>query len=322
MRVLVTGANGFVGRVLLPRLLQSGEHNVRAAVRKYADDLPEDLEIAIGGDLSPNADWRPLLEGCDAVVHLAARVHVMRDEVANPGEAYHKANVEGTLQLARQAVEMGVSRFIFVSSIKVNGEETPKGTAYREESIPAPLDPYGISKWKAEEGLRRLAKDSPLEVVILRPPLVYGPGVKANFLSMMRWLDRGIPLPLAKLDNARSFVAVDNLVDVIALCLVHPEAANETFLVSDGEDLSTSELLARLAHALGRSPRLFYLPLSIMTLVAKSLGKQAVMKRLFGSLRVDSSKVRRRLGWTPPLTVEQALAKVAEYYRDISSHGS
>lgn len=322
MRVLVTGANGFVGRALLPRLLQSGEHSVRAAVRKHADGLPKDVDIAIGCGLSPNADWRPLLEGCDAVVHLAARVHVMRDEVANPGEAYHKANVEGTLQLARQAVEMGVSRFIFVSSIKVNGEETPKGIVYREESIPAPVDPYGVSKWNAEKGLRQLAKDSSLEVVILRPPLVYGPGVKANFLSMMRWLDRGIPLPLAKINNARSFVAVGNFVDVIALCLDHPEAANETFLVSDGEDLSTSELLARLAHALDRSPRLFYLPLGMMQPVAKFLGKQAVMKRLFGSLRVDSSKVRRRLGWTPPLTVEQAFAEVAEYYRDISSHGS
>jgi nucleoside-diphosphate-sugar epimerase len=220
--------------------------------------------------------------------------------------------VQGTIQLGRQAVELGVRRFVFVSSIKVNGEQTLPGQPFRADSTPAPVDSYGFSKHEAERELIRLGSDTGLEVVIVRPPLVYGPGVKANFASMVRWVALGIPLPLGAVHNARSMVALDNLVDLLVTCLKHPAAAGQTFLVSDGEDVSTSELLRRTAQAMGKKACLFPVPARMLELGAALLGKRAVAQRLCGSLQVDMEKTRKLLNWTPPLTLDQGLRKAVE----------
>lgn len=292
------------------------------------------------GELGPQTDWSKAVTGVDAVVHLAARVHVMQDQASDPLTEFRRVNVEGTLKLARQAAEAGVRRFVYLSSIKVNGESTgtrPSGRdegrgtsdeeekysaeqqvlsaenpmSFREEDLPAPQDAYAISKWEAEQGLMALARETGMEVVIIRPPLVYGPGVKGNFASMLRWVKKGIPLPLGAVrDNRRSFVALDNLVDLIVTCLDHPKAANEVFLVSDGEDLSTRELLRRIARAYGKSSRLIPMPVGIMRFVAWLMGKQGVADRLFGSLQIDSSKTREVLGWEPPVSVDEQLEKI------------
>lgn len=220
--------------------------------------------------------------------------------------------MNGTLNLARQAAQVGVRRFVFVSSIKVNGEATQPGQAFTADDVPSPLDPYGVSKLEAEQGLREIEAQTGMEVVIVRPPLVYGPGVKANFAAMMRWVARGIPLPLGAIHNARSMVALDNLVDLLVACLKHPAAAEQTFLVSDGEDVSTTELLRRTAQAMGKKALLLPVPASVLELGATVLGKRDVAQRLCGSLQVDIEKTRRLLGWNPPLTLEQGLKKALE----------
>lgn len=266
------------------------------------------------GDLGPDTDWLGALNGASVVVHAAARVHVMTDTADDPLIEFRRANVGGTLKLARQAASAGVNRFVFVSSIKVNGEQTPFGQRYTSNDAPKPSDPYGISKCEAEDGLRRIATETGMEVVIIRPVLVYGPGVKGNFLSMMRWLHKGIPLPMGALNNLRSFVALDNLVDLIVTCLQHPAAANQTFLVSDGEDLSTTELLKRTAFAMGIEARLIPVPATVIQTGAWLLGKRKIAQRLCGSLQVDIGKTRELLGWTPLVTVDQALKKTAEYF--------
>lgn len=286
-KVLVTGAGGFVGTALCRRLGANG-----VAV----------LKGVRGAAPSPGM-------GIDVVVHLAGRVHVMHESSADPLPAYRAANTLGTLNLARQAVAAGVRRFVFVSTVKVNGEGRP--AAYAESDAPGPADPYAKSKWEAEQGLRTIAAESTMEVVIVRPPLVYGPGVKANFLSMMRWVERGLPLPLGAIHNQRSLVALDNLVDFLMVCATHPAAANQTFLVSDGEDLSTTELLERMAAALGKPSRLLPVPLWLLSTVASLLGKGRFVLRLCGSLRVDTAKARALLGWSPPLSVEEGLRRVA-----------
>ncbi|MFJ2382833.1 UDP-glucose 4-epimerase family protein [Pseudomonas protegens] len=312
--VLVTGATGFVGKALLARLVKSGIAVV-AAVRGSAE-VPAPASTMRIENLDGHAQWLDGLKNVDVVIHSAARVHVMNDTEVDPLAAFRRVNVEGTLNLARQAAAAGVKRFIFISSIKVNGEETENGRRYRADDVPAPADPYGVSKMEAEQGLRELAKETPLEVVIIRPVLVYGPGVKANFLSMMRWLDKGVPLPFGSINNRRSLVALDNLVDLIVTCMDHPAATNQTFLVSDGDDLSTTGLLSKMAQALGRNARLLPVPSKLLELGATMLGKRSLSQRLCGSLQVDIEKTRTVLGWNPPLSTEEALAVTARHYQE------
>lgn len=313
MRILVTGATGFVGRVLTECLTNDARYQPRAASRNASAFYPG-IENCLAPSLDSNADWYHALNDVSVVVHSAARVHVMNDTAADPLVEFRKANVDGTLSLARQAAAAGVRRFIFISSIKVNGEGTELGHPYRADDTPDPQDPYGVSKMEAEQGLRELANETGMEVVIIRPVLVYGPGVKANFRSMMSWLRKGIPLPLGATGNKRSLVAVDNLVDLIATCIDHPAAANQTFLVSDGEDLSTTQLLQRMGKALGRPARLLPVPASLLQAGAAMLGRRAIAQRLCGSLQVDIGKTRELLGWAPPVSVDDALRKTARAF--------
>jgi len=314
MRVLLSGASGFVGRALLARLSADPSCEVVAAVRQPLPDVASPARQVIIRSLDKDSDWQGPLMGINAVIHCAARVHVMNDNAADPLTEFRKVNVEGSLNLARQAAAAGVKRFIFISSIKVNGEGTEPGKPYTVEDTPAPVNPYGISKMEAEQGLKTLAAETGMEVVIIRPVLVYGPGVKANFRSMMSWLNKGIPLPLGAISNKRSLVALDNLVDLIVTCIDHPAAANQIFLVSDGEDLSTTELLQRMAAALGRPARLLPIPARLFEFSAFLLGQRAIAQRLCGSLQVDIQKTCDLLEWTPPLTVDAALRKTAAHF--------
>jgi nucleoside-diphosphate-sugar epimerase len=312
-QLLITGANGFVGQALCAQA-NAGDLLITAAVRS-AHALPANVASVSIGAIDGNTDWRNALQGIDVVVHLAARVHIMDDRASDPLQAFRQVNVEGTLNLAKQAALAGVQRFVFISSIKVNGESTPLGQPFQADDPPLPVDAYSISKQEAEQALRQLADETGMEVVIIRPPLVYGAGVKANFYSMMRWLDKGIPLPLGAIHNKRSLVAVDNLVDLIITCIDHPAAANQLFLVSDGDDLSTSELLRHTASALGKSAKLLPIPVWLLQTGASLLGKRAVAQRLCGSLQLDITKTRTVLNWTPPVRVDDALHKTAQYYR-------
>ena len=399
-KVLITGANGFIGRALCDKLLADG-YQVRGAVRGAAQmtALPSGVEGVMVGDIGPETDWSEALKGIDGVVHLAARVHIMLESFADPLAEYRKVNVEGTKCLAIAAANAGVKRFVYISSVKVNGEGTdirgrrsevrgqektevgrkrderptsntrrararsrqverptsnekdeelatdphrltpvrssgPTGQAqtfvratcsgknshrfakekaegrsdpYTEMDKPEPRDAYAVSKWEAEQGLMAIAEETGLEVVIIRPPLVYGPGVKANFRSLMKWVQRGVPLPLGAVYNKRSFVALDNLVSFIIHCIDHPKAANEVFLISDGEDVSTTELLQKMARAFGKRSFLLPVPVGLMTFVAGLLGKRDVADRLFGSLQVDSSKARDLLGWKPLVSMDEGL---------------
>ncbi len=307
MKICVTGASGFVGSSLC-RLLAASGHRLKRVVRKSAGTQA----IAIG-DLGTFTKWSDVVSGCDVVVHLAARVHVMNDTVADPLAEFRKVNVDATLALAAEAAQAGVKRFIFISSVKVNGEHTRPGHPFRADDIPAPHDPYGISKMEAEAGLRAIAQQTGMQVVIIRPPLVYGPGVKANFASMVQWLQRGVPLPLGAIDNRRSLVALDNLVDLIVTCIDHPAAANQTFMVSDGEDVSTTDLMRRMAAALGRPARLIPVPQRMLELGAALIGKQEVARRLFFSLQVDMSHTCQLLGWKPPVSLDDGLLQVARH---------
>lgn len=309
--ILVTGGTGFVGAALLKRLLSDGLE-VRACARGSLSAELRSVQYHQVRDMTASTDWQSALNGVQAVVHCAARVHVMQDDASDPLQAYREVNVSGTLNLAWQAAQVGVHRFVFISSIKVNGETTLPGQPFSADDAPSPLDPYGISKLEAERGLRDIEERTGMDVVIVRPPLVYGPGVKANFASMVRWLASGIPLPLGAICNTRSMVAIDNLVDLLVTCLEHPAAAGQTFLVSDGQDVSTTELLRRTAQAMDKMAFLLPVPKPVLELGAALLGKRAVAKRLISSLQLDIDKTRRLLSWTPPLTLDQGLKKAVE----------
>ncbi len=316
--VLLTGATGFLGKSLLQAFLQDTSLAVVVATRRTNGFLKNVVVHPIA-DLDASTSWNEVFQSpIDIVVHSAARVHVMEDCSADPLGEYRRVNVEGTLSLARAAIEAGVKRFIFISSIKVNGESTEPGFAFSADDAASPLDPYGVSKMEAEQGLQDLARNSDLEVVIIRPVLIYGPGVGANFRTMMKWISRRLPLPLGAVDNKRSLVSIFNLVDFIQVCLTHPEAANEVFLVSDGEDISVSELLRRISHALGVSALLVPVPVSWMLPVAKMLGKQASSRRLLSSLQVDIAKNYRLLGWKPPVPMDKALQLTVQYFNESS----
>ena len=300
-RVLVTGATGFVGRALCNQLSAIG-HTVIPAVR-HGSGLPNEV---VTSDIGSSTDWRMALAGCDAVVHLAARVHMIREAERDPLALYRRTNTEATLNLARQAAQARVKRFVFISTIKVNGEG--RDAPYRETDAPAPEDEYALSKWEAELGLHRIAQETGLEVVILRPPLVYGPGVKANFRRLIETVARGWPLPLGAVRNRRSLLYLGNFVDAIRLCLEHPGAAGQTFLLDDGEPVSTPQLIRALAAAMRRPARLLPVPPWLLEFAGALLGKRAAVTRLTGSLYVDSSMIRSRLGWAPPFSMEVGLA--------------
>ncbi|MCQ4280802.1 SDR family oxidoreductase [Pseudomonas stutzeri] len=306
MRVLVTGASGFLGSALVPVLKQQG-HEVVATTRRAVSAPVQAVEYRVVGDLNGASEWDSPLQNIDVVVHTAARVHVMDEYSRDPLSAFRQVNVFATLGLARQAAQAGVRRFVFISSIKVSGEQTRPGTPFRADDIPGPIDPYGISKLEAEVGLLALAARTGMEVVIVRPPLIYGPGVKGNFASMIKLVEKGLPLPLGAIHNKRSLVGIGNLVDLITRCLNHPAAANQMFLVSDGQDLSTTELLKGVAEAMGKPARLVPVPAGMLQLGATLLGKKAMAQRLLGSLQVDISKTREMLDWTPPYPVDEGL---------------
>lgn len=312
MKVMVTGASGFIGVALLKGLANENRYDLVAALRHKEKCLPLGVDIVQVGDLASNIDWSMALEGVDVIVHAAARVHIMRDTVRDPLAEFRRINVDATLDFAHQAADAGVKRFIFLSSVKVNGEETLPGHSYTEESHPAPKDPYSISKYEAEQGLKTQALESGLEIVIIRLPLVYGPGVKGNFKSMMHLASKGIPLPFGAINNQRSLVAIDNLVDFIITCIDSSAAANQTFLVADGEDISTTELLRHFSSAKGKPTRLIPMPAGLVRLGVNLLGKKGISQRLFGSLQVDITKAREVLGWTPPVSVEEGLRRMIQ----------
>ncbi|MFV3333588.1 UDP-glucose 4-epimerase family protein [Pseudomonas sp. NY15437] len=312
MKVLLTGATGFVGRGVLARLRQENDVQVRVAQRGRAAPWPEGVEVAQIDGLSVAQSWDEALQGVEVVIHCAARVHVMDEQAADPLAEFRAVNVEATRHLAQQAAAAGVTRFVFVSSIKVNGEETAAGRPFTADATPRPQDAYGQSKLEAEQALFAIAAQTGLEVVVVRPPLVYGPGVKANFASLMRALQRRLPLPFGAIDNRRSLVARDNLVDLLLCCARHPAAAGQVFLVSDGEDLSTAQLCRGLSQALGVRPRLLPVPPALLRLLGRLTGRSQQVQRLLGSLQVDISATCRRLDWRPPVRVEQALRETAQ----------
>lgn len=307
MKVLVTGAKGFVGGAVMQRINGVASLQAVGGVR-HAAGLT-DLTVVEVGDLTAQTDWSLALSGIDSVVHAAARVHVMNDTAADPLASFRAVNVDGTLNLARQSASAGVKRFVFISSVKVNGESTPTGSAFSEADAHNPQDAYGLSKYEAEQGLRQLSASTGMEVVIIRPPLIYGPGVKANFAALMRAVQRGWPLPLGAVHNQRSLVALDNLVDFIITCITHPRAANQTFLVSDGQDLSTTQLVRGMAQAAGVPARLLPVPVWALQAGASVLGKGDAVQRLCGNLQVDISKARSLLGWVPPVSVKEGLRR-------------
>ncbi|WP_339938706.1 SDR family oxidoreductase [Undibacterium luofuense] len=305
--ILITGASGFVGNALTDTMLDAG-YSLICPTRQPLVRQHPGLQNPQISSLDKQTDWLPLLQHVGAVIHCAARVHVMHETVSDPLSAFRSVNVDATVHLAQQAAAAGVKHFIFLSSVKVNGESTQPGYAFREQDVAAQHDPYGLSKLEAEKALLAVGRKTGMAVTIIRPPLVYGPGVKANFQSMLQWVRRGIPLPLGSICNQRSLVFVGNLVHFILHCLYHPQARHEIFQISDGQDLSTTELLENCAVALKTKSRLWKVSPDLLTTFAKITGKQAIAQRLCGSLQVDISKARNLLGWNPPFSVAEGLA--------------
>ena len=314
--VLVTGANGFIGKALCRRMLAEGWH-VRAAIRSFAkkDVLPKGVEIVESGTIDSDTKWGPAVDGMDAVVHLAAKVHVKDESSADPITEYRKINVAATKQIAQISGSFRSRRFIYMSSIKVNGEG--KSDPYAAEDRPAPADPYALSKLEAEQELLRIAGKTGLELVVLRPPLVYGPEVKANFLQLIKLIDRGIPLPLAKVKNHRSFIFLGNLVDALLVCLVHPKAAGKTFVLSDNIEISTPELIQKISAALGKPSRLFPFPPDLLRLMGRVTRRSKTVSRLLDTLMVDNTKIQAELGWNPPYAMEEGLKETIRWYQKI-----
>lgn len=310
----MTGATGFIGRSLITRMLLHDNYDIYAVVRKISSDFPANVKQLEFNEISPNTNWGKALQGIDCVIHTAARVHVMLDTSNDPLSEFRFVNTLATLNLAQQAAESGVKRFVYLSSIKVNGEASLPEHPFKPDDSFVPTDPYALSKYEAEKGLREISNEADLEVVILRPPLVYGPGVKANFLDMMKWLNKGIPLPFGAIHNKRSIVALDNLVDLIITCITHPAAANQTFLVSDGEDLSTTELLNRVASALGKKSRLLPVNQKLLETCLRIIGKNNLAMRLSSSLQIDMSKTKKLLNWSPPSNINDGLDITAQYF--------
>ena len=312
MNYLITGANGFIGQVLCDELLRQGQY-IRSVVRSSNSQI-EYIEAVIVGSIDGETDWTDALRDVDIVIHLAARVHVMEEMVANPLAEYLKINLDGTTNLAKQAAAAGVKRFVYVSTIKVNGERTNEGQSFTESDNSQPQDNYAISKWKAEQSLKRISQETGLELVIVRPPLVYGASVKANFLNLMDLIHRGIPLPFGSIKNKRSFIYVGNLVDALITCATHSAAAGQTFLVSDGEDISTSELVGQLADCMAKRNRLLKCPIWFLNMASCVLGKASSMERLRDNLQIDNSTIRQQLGWKPKFTVRQGLQSTVDWY--------
>lgn len=315
--ILVTGANGFIGSALCRRLRTEGiavrgGGRDRSGIPKGDGSRGEGVEWAMLHDRSTDAETHQALQGVRAVIHLAARVHVMTDRAADPLGEFRRVNRDWPERLARAAAEEGVRRFVYLSSIKVNGEDS--AAPFTEQDVPAPRDPYGISKWEAEQALAAVSSETGLETVVIRSPLVYGPGVGGNVLRLLKVLRRGIPFPLALIKNRRSLIYRGNLVDALIRCMQDRRAAGETYLVSDGEDLSTPDLIRRFASALGMAAPLWPLPLWVLRFIGQAVGKTDVIDRLIGSLQVDSSKIRRQLDWDPPYSVDQGLAETAVWF--------
>ncbi|CDU10798.1 UDP-glucose 4-epimerase [Vibrio coralliirubri] len=314
MNMLVTGSTGFVGSRIV-ELAKERDWAVIPVVRKQIEPLTNSLVIP---SIDASTDWSGAFEGVDCVVHCAARVHQMNETEQDALIAYRDINTLGTLNLAKQAAEAGVKRFVFVSSIKVNGELSEPNLPFEPNLKNTPQDPYGLSKYEAEVDLAKLSKETGLEVVIIRPPLVYGPGVKANLLSMMRLIDKGIPLPFGAIKNQRSLVYLDNLSNLILTCCEHPSAPGYTFLASDDQDVSTTQLMQTIAHAMGKSPRLIPIPMSWIQAGSSVLNKQHIAQRICGNLQVEIGLTKDILGWKPPVSFEQGIKITVEAY--LKSH--
>lgn len=315
-RFLVTGASGFVGRALSVELARR-HYDLRGAVRDTYNVIGLPGELAVVGEIGPQTNWCEAVSGIDTVIHLAARVHVMQETASDPLEAFRLVNVEGSAKLARDAAENGVRRIVYLSSIGVNGNYT-EGVAFTENDVPAPHDPYTVSKYEAEQALCRVAELTGLELVIIRPPLVYGPHNPGNFLRLLKMVRRGIPLPLASVDNVRSMIYLENLVDALITAALHPHAGGQTYLVSDGEDLSTAELIRHIASLMGKQARLWSLPLVILRSAGKIAGKSPEIEKLVGSLAIDSDKIRTDLGWSAPYTVAEGLATTVKWFEGVN----
>lgn len=313
--VLITGATGFVGQALCRHLLAAG-YRVRATTRRIGTPLSPGVVVHPTEELGPHSDWKPALDGIDMVVHLAGRVHQMRN-CSGEAELYHRANAQGTAKLAQDAAAMGVRRLIFASTIKVNGESTPAGRPFTEADPVSPVGDYARSKWEAEQALHEIVKESGLQAIALRLPLVYGPEVGANFRRLMDWVWSGLPTPLGLVRNSRSMLYLGNLLDAVAACLKAPDAPYRIYLLSDGQDISTPELIRTLSRELGRRAPMVPVPAALLGPLGRLLGKETMLRRLTDSLQVDSGRIQRELGWAPPFSLQDGLAVTAKWYRTL-----